>query len=164
MGAAGAGTALAKMIGRPVTTKVPELFIDRAEKIPQFVGGLDRVVTAVLLKFVGDLPGMMLLVFSPETARRVAGLLTESHKKPLPVLDEIDRSALREAGNVLSGTFMNVLSKFLNLDLLQSVPDTATDRLGSVLDAVLVEMAQTSELALAVRVDCHYRGNFQHKR
>ena len=153
IGASKAATALASMIGgKKVLIQPPEAFIDSAEKAPAFVGKLQEVETVVLLKFLGDVPGIMMLSFSPQAALKLASFLTQGHKKQLPVLDEMDRSALCEAGNVLSGSAIASLSKFLDLNILQSVPDTATDMLGSIIDAVVVEMAENSGIILAFRV------------
>lgn len=153
IGASKAATALATLIGgKKVVIQPPEAFIDSAEKAPAFLDHLQEVETVVLLKFLGDTPGVMLLSFPSQSALKLASYLTQGHKKQLPVLDELDRSALCETGNVLSGAVIASLSKFLDLNILQSVPDTATDMFGSIIDAVVVELAENSGVILAFRV------------
>jgi chemotaxis protein CheY-P-specific phosphatase CheC len=44
------------------------------------------------------------------------------------------------------------LYKFLDINILPSVPDMATDMLGSVADTVLAEIMQTSDTALVFKV------------
>ncbi|NQV88135.1 MAG: chemotaxis protein CheC [Parcubacteria group bacterium] len=154
IGASKAATALSNMIGgRKVVIQVPEVFVDHPEKVPAFVDNLQKVETVVLLKFLGDTPGVMIFSFEPKSALKLASFLTSGHKEQLPVLDEFDRSALKEAGNVLSGAVVSSLSSFLNLNIQQSVPDTATDMFGSIIDAIIVEMSEHTNEVLVFRVN-----------
>lgn len=153
IGAGNASTALSQMVGKKVTINVPDVLVDRVEAVPQFLGESENIMTVVVLKLLGDAPGVMLLMFPPQSALRLAGLLTKEHKKDIKVLDELDRSALREVGNVLSGAGMTALSKFLDMNILQSVPDAATDMLGAVVDTVLAEVGRESDIVLVFNVN-----------
>ncbi|MDA2921775.1 chemotaxis protein CheC [Patescibacteria group bacterium AH-259-L07] len=158
IGAGNASTALSQMVEKKITIHVPDVFVDRVERVPQFFGETEKIMTVVLLKLLGDAPGIMLLMFPPESALKLAGLLTKQHKKNIKVLDELDRSALREVGNILSGASMTALSKFLDLNVLQSVPDAATDMLGSVVDTVLAEIGKESDIVLVFKVNFSIEG------
>lgn len=151
IGASNASTALSQMVGRQVRASIPEGFVDHAEKIPEFIGKSEKVVTVVLLKVLGDIFGTALLVFPSQGALKLAKLLVNSQRKEL-VLDELDRSALREVGNILLGASLSALSKFLDMNILQSVPDIATDMLGSVIDSVIAEMGKASDIILGFKV------------
>lgn len=153
IGAGHASMALSKLVGKQVAISVPAAYIDHVEKMPALLGEPEGVMTAVLLKLLGDAPGMMLLLFPPESAMRLASLLTKTEEKPNHILDDMDRSALKEVGNILAGAAMNALSKFLDLNFLQSVPDTATDMLGSVVNSVLAEIGRSSDTILIFKVD-----------
>lgn len=153
IGAGNASTALSQMVGKKVAVKVPEALVDRVEIVSQFIGESERIMTVVLLKIFGDATGVMLLMFPPESALKLAGLLIKEQKKAIKVLSELDRSALREAGNILAGTALTALSKFLDMNLIESVPEAATDMLGSVVDSVLAEIGQASEIVLVFKVN-----------
>lgn len=152
IGAGSAATAISQMIGKKIGMSVPEALVDRVEKIPPFIGDPKEVMTVILLKLKGDVSGMMVLMFPPAMALKIASLLTSEHKKQVPILDELDRSALREMGNVVAGTSLSSLGRFLDLNIIQSIPDTATDMLGATLDAILLEMGQVTEVMLAFKV------------
>lgn len=152
IGAGNAATAISKMVGKKINMGVPEAIADRIERIPPFVGDPSEVMTVILLKLMGDVTGMMVLLFPPEMAAKIAALLTGNHKKQVPILDELDRSALREMGNVVAGTSLSALGRFLDLNIIQSMPDTATDMLGATLDAILLDMGQVTETMLAFKV------------
>lgn len=153
IGAGNASTALSQLVGKKVSIEVPEAFIDKVENTFDFLGKSESIMTVVLLKILGDAPGIMLLIFPPESALALAGLLTKKRKKDIKILDEMDRSALREVGNILSGASMNALSKFLNMNIIQSVPETATDMLGSVVDSILAEIGKDSDIILIFKVN-----------
>jgi len=159
IGAGNASTALSQMVDKKVMIKVPRAYVDKIEKIPELLGNTEEVMTVVLLKILGEIPGIMLLMFPPQSALELAGLLTQHHKKDIKVLDEMDRSALREVGNILSGASMTALSKFLDMNILQSVPEAATDMLGSVVDSILVDIGKTSETVLVFKVNFQVEGD-----
>jgi len=150
IGAGNASVALSQMIGENVLITVPEIFVDTVEQAIARLGDPERVRTVILLKVLGDAPGTMLLIFSPESALNLAALLTKTQKKNR--LDELDRSALREVGNILSGAAMAALSRFLGMYIVQSVPDAATDMLGAVVDSVLAEIGLGSDTVLIFKV------------
>jgi len=153
IGSGHASDALSKMVEKRAIVNVPDLFVDRVERISQFIGKSDEVVTVVILKLLGDVSGDMFLMFPPESALKLAGLLTKNSKKDIKVLDDMDRSALREVGNILSGAGMTALSNFLDMNILQSVPAAATDMLGSVVDTILAETGQESDTVLVFKVN-----------
>src|SRR5580700_4532698 len=100
IGAGHAATALSQMTGHTIMISVPHINIVPLEDIPNQIGSQEEPVAAVLMKILGDLTGLALLLLPQATAFRVAGLMM---KKPaIAELGEIERSALREAGNILS--------------------------------------------------------------
>lgn len=153
IGAGNGFTALARLVDRKITAHVPEVIAERIEKIPRCLGELEDVVVAVLLKLLGEASGFMLLVFPRKSALELADLLTRGYKKEIKVLDEIDRSALQEVGNILSGASLTALSKFLDINIIQSVPDTATDMWEAIIDSILAEIGTASESILLFKVE-----------
>lgn len=153
IGAHNASNVLSKMLHQRLVINVPEILIERIEKIVSFLGSPEDLKTAVLVKILGDAPGMIMLIFSPASARAVANLLTGEKSADMQILAEIDRSALREVGNILSGASLTALSKFLGINLLQSVPDIATDMLGALMDEVLAVIGHESDIGLVLKAN-----------
>ena len=150
IGSAHAATALSQMVHETVDVTAPRLEVRSIETIPTFVGPPDSVVSVVLLKVLGDAPGVMLLMFPQESAKKIAQALT--HHQGQTLLDELDHSALQEVGNVLAGSCFAALSTFLGMSFLQSVPNAATDMLGSLLDGILSDLGEHFEHVLASEV------------
>src|ERR1035437_1987100 len=108
IGAGHAAPALSQMTGHTIMISVPQVNIAPLDDIPNQVGANEEPVAAVLMKILGDRAGLAMLVFPNATAMRVAGLMMQ---RDVTTLDAFGRSALREAGNILSAAYLNALSE-----------------------------------------------------
>ncbi|MFI5230902.1 MAG: chemotaxis protein CheC [Gemmatimonadales bacterium] len=153
IGAGHAATALSQMTGHTIMISVPQINIAALEDIPNQVGSDEEPVAAVLMKILGDLTGLALLIFPQATARRVAGLMMK--RDAVESLGEIEQSALREAGNILSAAYLNALSEFMGMILLPSPPSLAIDMSDAVMSSTFVEMAQGAEYVFCVETEFH---------
>jgi len=152
IGAGNAATALSQMTGTPVDITTPRLELLKVEDVTEFTGKPDTIMSVVLVKVLGDAPGVMMMMFPKESALKIAHLLMrQSHT----MLDEMDRTALREVGNVLAGCCLTALSNFLKLNMIQSVPNTATDMVGALLSNVLADLGQANQEVLISEVHFH---------
>ena len=147
MGAGHAATALSQMTGQKIMISVPHLTISKLEDVPNQIEAREEPVAAVLMKMLGDLTGLTLLVFSQQTALQVAGLMM---RKPATTLGEIEQSALKEAGNILSAAYLNALSEFMGMILMPSPPTLVIDMSDAVLNETYLEVAQQSEYVFCV--------------
>jgi chemotaxis protein CheC len=155
IGAGHAATALSQMTGHTIMISVPRINIAPLEDIPNQVAMNEEPVAAVLMKILGDLTGLALLVFPQPTALRVAGLMMK--RDGVTALDEIEQSALREAGNILSAAYLNALSEFMGMILLPSPPSLAIDMSDAVMSSTFVEMAQGAEFVFCVETEFHLK-------
>jgi chemotaxis protein CheC len=149
IGAGNAANALSQMTDMKVNISTPRLDLIRVEKVMEFTGKPDDIMSVVLVQVLGDAPGVMILMFPRESALKIAYLLM---RKEHALLNEIDRAALREVGNVLAGSCLTSLGNFLKMSFLQSVPNTATDMVGALISTALAEVGKASETVLASEV------------
>jgi len=153
IGGGNAATAFSHMLGRKIQMDVPRPFIGKVEEVQRILGDSSDIVLAVFLKMYGDLEGGLAIIFQPESALKFAEILTKISKKDIESFDEDDRSALREVGNILLGASITALGKFLNMNILHSIPDVATDMLGAVMDSVILEMGAKTDKILSFRIN-----------
>jgi chemotaxis protein CheC len=132
IGAGHAATALSQMVGETVMISVPTISVSPLEDIPAQVAEPDEPVAAVLMHMLGDLTGRTLLVFPRRTAVHLAEMLLRRNAAP-GAFDEMEQSAIKEAGNILSSAYMNALSDFMGMMLLPSPPSLAVDMSNAVL-------------------------------
>ena len=149
IGAGHAATALSQMIGETIMISVPTINVSRLEDVPPQVGEPDQPVAAVLMHMMGDLTGRTLLVFPRRTAMRLAGLLL---RRSLPTDDfsEMQQSAIKEAGNILSSAYMNALSDFMGMLLLPSPPSLAIDMSTAVLTSAYLQFSSDRDYVFCV--------------
>lgn len=168
IGAGHAATALSQMTGGTIMISVPTINVAPLEEVPPQISAPEEPVAAVLMNMMGDLTGRTLLVFPKQTAKRLAELML---RRPLGTpegdLTELEQSALKEAGNILSGAYMNALSDFMGLMLLNSPPSLAIDMSTAVLTTAYLQFGSDRDFVFCVEsefymkdVDEHLRGFF----
>jgi chemotaxis protein CheC len=99
---------------------------------------------------LGDLTGRTLLVFPKPTVMRLAELMLRRPVGSSVALGELEASAIKEAGNILSGAYMNALSDFLGMLLLPSPPSLVIDMSNNVLAGAFRDLAADPESILCV--------------
>jgi len=130
IGAGHAATALSQMTNRRIMISVPEINIARLEEVPNILGDPQAVVAAVLMH--------MLL-------RRPLGTTSE--------FEAIEQSCLKEAGNILSGAYMNALSDFMGMLLLPSVPSLVVDVSAAVLTTTYLNFGHDRDFVFCVETE-----------
>jgi chemotaxis protein CheC len=149
IGAGHAATALSQMIGETIMISVPTITVSPLEEVPPQVAEPDEPVAAVLMHMMGDLTGRTLLVFPRRTAVRLAELLM---RRPAENDDfsEMQQSAIKEAGNILSSAYMNALSDFMGMMLLPSPPSLAVDMSTAVLTTAYLQFGSDKDYVFCV--------------
>src|SRR6266568_1995313 len=127
IGAGHAATALSQLTHRRIMISVPELNIARLEDVPGLIGDPQEVVAAVLMHMLGDLTGRTLLLFPEPVGRQLCDMLLKRPLGTTQTFEPIEQSCLKEAGNILSGAYMNALSEFMGMLLLPSLPGLVVD-------------------------------------
>jgi chemotaxis protein CheC len=150
IGAGHAATALSQMTGCTIMISVPTINIARLEDVPPQVSGPEEPVAAVLMHMLGDLTGRTLLVFPKPTAIRLSELMLRRPQGSSRDLGELEQSAIKEAGNILSGAYMNALSDFMGLMLLPSPPSLAVDMSDAVLTTAYLQFGTDRDYVFCV--------------
>lgn len=150
IGAGHAATALSQMTGSTIMIKVPAINVSSMEDLPpQFIPD-EEPVAAVMMHMLGDLSGRTLLVFPKPTVMRLAELMLRRPIGSSVALGEMETSAIKEAGNILSGAYMNALSDFLGMLLLPSPPSLVIDMSAAVLTSAFGDFATDADSILCV--------------
>jgi chemotaxis protein CheC len=151
IGAGHAATALSQMIGETIMITVPTINVTRLEDVPPQLSDPDEPVAAVLMHMMGDLTGRTLLVFPRRTALRLASLLLRRPTDPdAYAFSEMEQSAIKEAGNILSSAYMNALSDFMGMMLLPSPPSLAVDMSDAVLTTTYLQFGTDKDYVFCV--------------
>jgi len=152
IGSGTASTALSGMLGKSVDISVPNAFVLPMAEAVGSIGDAESEATGVVLGIVGDLPGSVLLLFTPKDADLMCGLLG------VEAGSEYGISALMEIGNIVGASYINALGQMIGLELEPTPPAAATDMLGAIVQTVLAERAGAGDVALLLDSDLVVEG------
>ena len=153
IGAQHAATALSKMIGQTVKAKLLAARMTSLDDLPELIGDRETMVSGIYLPVTGDLSGSILMVFPQKSAFILVDTLFKKKLGTTKELNEMDKSALGEAGNILAGNCLTALSHALGMHLVEHVPDFAHGMVGALIDNVAVAFGQKAERALIIQVE-----------
>ena len=149
IGAGNSATALSQLLNRKIDMTVPSINIVPFRDIFGRIGG-EELVAGVIVRVLGDTPGNILFVFDKETALGVIESLTGESSDQI---SEMGNSVLCEIGNIISGSYLNAISKLTNLTIMSSVPAVATDMLGAILSTTFIESGQYDDYVLEIQTE-----------
>ena len=158
IGAGHAATALSQMTNSTIMTTVPTITIAALEDVPSQIEDGEEPIAAVLMHMMGDLTGRTLLVFPRPTAIKLAQLMLRRPLDPKGAFGELEQSAIKEAGNILSGAYMNALSEFMGLLLLPSPPSLAVDMSAAVLTTAYLQFGAERDMVFAIETQFYFQG------
>ncbi|MCG2710865.1 MAG: chemotaxis protein CheC [Candidatus Omnitrophica bacterium] len=147
--AGNAATSLSQLLNRKIEMNVPHVDFMPVSSVPEAVGGAEALVVGVVFQVFGDAPGAILLLFPQHDAHVLAGILTGKNITN-GIFTEMDQSAIKEAGSILSGAYLNTLTAFTQLGLIPSTPGIVVDMAGALIDYILIQLAAVSEYALLI--------------
>lgn len=146
-----ASGALSKLIGRPVSIGISKAEVKRVEEVSPFIGP-EEIVAGIYLPVTGDIKGAALLIFPKETAFTLSDLLVRREPGTTRKLTQLDKSALKEVGNIISGNYLAVLSNTLQVKIIEHIPNFSFDMFGAIVSQIIAKFAQSSEKALVIEV------------
>ena len=120
IGAGHAATALSQMVNCRVMISVPKISLASVDHLPNLQGDADDDVVAVLMHMLGDLTGRTVLLLPKDNAHLLCDLLLRQTPGTTQSFEELQKSALKEAGNILAGAHMGALSDFMGMMILPS--------------------------------------------
>ena len=150
IGTGNAATALSSLIGQQVRIEMPEVRIMGYNEAIEWIGGPEEITAGVLVKMSGQVNGIMLSVQQLEfvnlVLERMVGRTVEHYEQ----LDELDRSALVEVGNIMISTFINALSSLAEITTRLTVPAFAVDMQGAILTVPMAEFGGQSDYIMTI--------------
>jgi len=147
--AGNAATSLSQLLKKTIEMNVPHVYIVPVSDVPETVGGAETVVVSVVFQVFGDAPGVILLLFPQQDAKFLAEILT-GKLNANGIFTEMDQSAIKEAGSILAGAYLNTLSSFTRLGLIPSTPGITVDMAGALIDYILIQLSSVTEYALLI--------------
>jgi chemotaxis protein CheC len=105
------------------------------------------------MHMLGDLTGRTLLLFPEPVGRQLCDMLLKRPLGTTKTFETIEQSCLKEAGNILSGAYMNALSEFMGMLLLPSVPSLVVDLSAAVLTTTYLNFGHDRDFVFCVETE-----------
>lgn len=150
IGAGNASRSLSEITGEHIEVEFPHVGVHKSEQVPRLFGERNNIVTAVSIDMhreiggVRDKLGRMALFMDKESAKNLSFMMT-GQETDQENLTEIEKSAIQEAGNILTGECLEAASNTLSFDIFEGVPRVQTDMLGSIVQNMVLGMADQND-------------------
>ena len=150
IGAGNATTALAQMLQCKVDMKVPQVRLLNFKDVGVVMGGEEQIVVGIYLAVEGDITGSIMFILE-----HTAGKTLVEKLMGMPAAEgefsEIEISAMKEIGNIITGAYLNSLAQMTNLKMLPSVPDLKIDMLNAILSVPAIEFGMMGDQILLIQ-------------
>jgi chemotaxis protein CheC len=146
--------SLSGMVGIDVSMDVAAANIVTVEEVIGVIGfGPDDVVAGVYVSFDGEIGGSTLCIYTSDAAMEFAEILLAGIEDNPPeegqILSDVQESALLELSNVITSGFIDTWANELELALTQYPPVIVYDYLPTIMQQIMMEIAETSEYTIA---------------
>ena len=154
IGAGNATTALAQMIGTKVDMHVPKVDLLEFSQVGEAMGGEEQIMAGIYLVVEGDISGSIVFLLEKSSAKAlVAKLMGTSNEDPSGDFDEMELSALKEIGNIITGSYLSSLSTLTNLNIYPSPPDISIDMCAAILSVPAIEFGAIGDKMLLIATE-----------
>ena len=151
IGAGNAATALSVLLQSKLKMEVPIVKVLEFNDIADMVGGADTIVAAVLTRFTGRVSGMTLFIMEMDEAKNLASvMLNKVFHADFVQFDYMDKSALKEVGNILMSSYISSISTLTGFEIKTNPPEICVDMAGAVLSLPISVLGQVGDKALII--------------
>lgn len=151
IGAGNATTALAQMLQCKVDMKVPQVQLLEFKNVGAMIGGEEHLMTGIYLGVEGDITGSIMFMMEQETAKHLVSKMMMGMESGGDRFNEMELSALKEVGNIITGSYLNSLSDLTRLTIYPTIPSIATDMAGAILSVPAIEFGIYGDKILLIQ-------------
>lgn len=150
IGAGNATTALAQMMQCKVDMSVPQVKLLEFKEMGEIMGGEEIIMAGIYLGIEGDITGSIMFLLEKQAARHLVNKLMGMEITG-DEFSEMEFSALKEVGNIITGAYLNSLSGLTNLVIYPSVPDLTVDMAGAILSVPAIQFGELGDKMLLIQ-------------
>jgi chemotaxis protein CheC len=103
-----------------------------------------------LITLEGEINGMMMFLMEQSSAHHLLNILMGTSLDQDTEFSEMDLSALKEIGNIISGAYLTSLSTLTNIRIDSSIPYMSIDMAGAILSVPAIEFGKVGDKALII--------------
>ena len=153
IGAGNATTSLASMINAKIDMSVPKVELMEASELGSAICPEDEIIVGIFLEVTHDITGSMMFLMKMDSAHYLVNKLMGKDPTNMDPFDEMDLSAMKEIGNIISASYLTALSGMTNLTISPSIPYIAVDMAGAILSVPAIQFGQYGNNALLIETE-----------
>lgn len=151
IGAGNAMTALSQMLQCKVDMRVPQVRLLEFSEVGAIMGGEEQIMVGVFLGVEGDITGSMMFLVEQKSAKHLINKVMMGMAPEGDELSEMELSAMKEVGNIITGAYLNSLSGLTNLKIFPTPPALTVDMAGAILSVPAIEFGIMGDNILLIQ-------------
>lgn len=156
IGGGHAATSISSLINTKVDMVVPLIKIMEYEELYKKIMSEDKIVYSVTTQVLGSGGGIFLFALPEESANQISQMMLPNSIK---ITQELMESSIKELVNIIVNSFLNAISKLLDISLMSSIPNLTIDMFGSIISSLYMAYDQFDEEILIIKNEFFYSGN-----
>ncbi len=153
IGAGNATTAISHMLNIKVNMEVPSVKFLTFQELPTAISAEEETVVGIYLEVESDIGGSMMFLLKMESAQYLVNRLMGRPDDYAEEFNEMDLSAIKEIGNIISGSYLSALSSMTNMVITASVPYLSIDMAAAILSVPAIQFGQYGDNALLIQTE-----------
>ena len=153
IGAGNATTAISNMLNIKVDMQVPQVKLLTFQELGGAISAEDDIIAGIYLEVTGDIGGSMMFLLKMDSAHYLVNSLMGRPEDYAEEFNEMDLSALKEIGNIITGSYLSALSSLTRLTITSSVPFLAIDMAAAILSVPAIQFGQFGDNALLIETE-----------
>lgn len=153
IGAGNATTALATLLNTKVDMRVPKVDLMEFSEIGEEMGGEETIMAGIYQMIEGDITGSIMFLLEEKTAKLLVSKLMGLDAPTEGEFSDMEISALKEIGNIITGSYLSSLSTLTNLYINASVPALSIDMCEAILSVPAIEFGELGDKMLLIKTE-----------
>ena len=150
IGTGNAVTAMSQLMQHPLEMGLPSFQIIKYEEMHGILDETEELQAGIIIETEGELRGIFLFLLKESFTDKILRTMLGAVPENLLDLNDMEKSALCEVGNIMCGSYISALSKLTNLMITVSVPDICIDMAGAILSVPIIKGMKSSDNALLI--------------
>lgn len=151
IGAGNAMTALSQMLQCKVDMQVPQVKLLDFAEVGEIMGGEEQIMVGVFLGVEGDITGSMMFLVEQASAKHLINKIMMGMAPEGDEFTEMELSAMKEIGNIITGAYLNSLSSLTNLKIFPTPPQLTVDMASAILSVPAIYFGTMGDKILLIQ-------------
>jgi chemotaxis protein CheC len=153
IGAGNAATSISMMLNKKTDINVPEVKLISLSDLWKIFKDPEEITAGAMIGVGGELDGAILFLMGTEDIKKVLEMMMLPKPEDLTELNEMNRSAIGELGNIMCSSYVVSLSQFTNLNIHSLPPKVVVDMIAAIVSEVSLITTDGSDYLILIETN-----------